>query len=242
MSVQALQVNKTGTTIQLTFATAFSQPPTVIVSPAYSSPVGNVETVTAISTTGCTIVSGNMAADYIVNVLAVDTSTTAFGSLPMQAGMLNKTSQTVTGESTGGRFSSSDPVTLLTSYWQGSTGGVGFLDTLDDSAATEFSVISGNMAANYYTNFLRANPGVGSESGKTLQAGIANKTGSGELRVYFATPFAAPPVVVLSPWWNDANAGVGRIDTVTQVTRDYFVVNSGNAAPNYFTSWMAFGS
>lgn len=242
MSVQALQVNKTVATIQITFAAPFSAPPIVILSPSWDSPVGNVETVTNVTATGCTIVSGNMAADYMVNVLAMDASTGNFGALPLQAGMLNKTAQKVAGESPATLFSSADPVTLLTAYWPGSNGGVGYLDTLDDCAASEFGVVSSNSAPQYYVNFLRANPGVGSAGGQTLQAGIANKTGGGELRVYFATPFTTAPVVVISPWWNDANSGVGQNDTVTQVTRDYFVVNSGNAAPNYFTSWMAFGS
>lgn len=240
MSVQALQVNKTVSTIQITFATAFSEPPIVLLAPVYGSPVGNVETVTNVTATGCTIVSGNMAANYMVNVLAVDPSIGSFGALPLQAGKLNKTGTTVKGESPSALFSSADPVTLLTANWVGSTNGVGYLDTLDDDTATEFTVTSGNMASNYFTNFLRADPGVGTAGGKTLQAGIANKVGGGQLRVYFAAPFEAPPVVVISPWWNDANAGVGRIDTVVEVTRDYFVIDSGNSAPNYFTSWIAF--
>ena len=45
-------------------------------------------------------------------------------------------------------------------------------------------------------------------------------------------------VVVVSP---NYRSGVGGIETISSVQSDRFQVTSGNAAPEYFVSWMATG-
>lgn len=242
MSIQVQNVPKTQPgSIDVTFATPFTEPPVVIVTPVFGSGVVCVETVTNITTTGCTITSNNAALDYSVNVLAATLGRSNFGNLVILANnqLKNKTAITVNLPS---GLTSPDPVTLLTSYWQNSTIGVGCVDTIDDLAASEFSVYSNNAATNYYTQYLCSNVGIGSVGNCTLQTGIANKTGQGTLRVYFTQPFNNPPTVLLSSWWNDANGGVSVIDTLCEVTANYFEVVSNNAATNYFTTWMAFGT
>ena len=73
-----------------------------------------------------------------------------------------------------------------------------------------------------------------------LQYGIAAKT-SASASVGFATPFGAPPNVVISPFWDGQRAEVGHAETLDRVQADRFVVASSNAAANYFVCWFAFG-
>jgi hypothetical protein len=75
-----------------------------------------------------------------------------------------------------------------------------------------------------------------------IETGTYNKTGSGIYRVYFQSPFSLPPVVFLSPWWNGTQGNLGSIETILDVTNEYFDAISGNAASNYFVNWMAFGN
>lgn len=245
MQLQTIKVLKNTGTITVTFPTAFNNVPIVIVSSFWSgssSPVGVSETVTAVSTTQCTITSGNAASNYYVSLLVVDMGQASFGALPIVAGNVPKTKGIVEINFPNGALSSPDPVILLTPFWQGSNAGVGAIDTLDNSAASECTVASGNQAnAGYLTAYVAANVGSGTVNGRTLTSGIANKPGSGPLRVYFPQAFNSTPNVVISPWWNDQNAGVGAVDTITNVTPTYFELTSPNAAQNYFVNWMAAG-
>jgi hypothetical protein len=245
MQLQTVKAQKTTGSITVTFPTAFSNVPTVIVSSFWSgssSPVGVSETVTAVSTTQCVITSGNAASNYYVSVLAVDTGQASFGALPIVAGNAQKNQGIIEINFPNGALSSPDPVILLTPLWQNSGTGVGAVDTLDNSGASECTVASGNQAsAGYFTAYVAADVGSGAVNGRSLISGIANKPASGLLRVYFPQAFKSAPDVVISPWWNDQNAGVGSIDTVTNVTPSYFELTSANAAHNYFVNWMAVG-
>jgi hypothetical protein len=245
MQLQTIKALKTTDSITVTFPAAFNNVPTVIVSSFWSgssSPVGVSETVTAVSTTQCVITSGNAASNYYVSVLAVDSGQASFGALPIVAGNKAKTTDIAEINFPSGALSSPDPVIMLTPFWLNSTSGVGAVDTLDNSAASECTVASGNQAsAGYFTAYVAANVGSGTVNGRTLISGIANKSAGGPLRVYFPQAFKSAPDVVISPWWNDQNAGVGAIDTVTNVTPTYFELTSHNAAQNYFVNWMAVG-
>ena len=66
--------------------------------------------------------------------------------------------------------------------------------------------------------------------------------GSGSYRIYFQSPFSAPPVVFLSSWWNGTQSVLGSIETVVDVTKEYFDAIADNAQSNYFVNWMAFGN
>lgn len=228
--------------VNVVFNTPFSEPPVVILTPFWENSngaVGGIPTVTSITNTGCTIVSNNHAtADYFVNVLAIDMSTQKIDALMVAVGSVLKENVTVK-VAYPNQFQSVNPVTLLTSFWNGSTGPVGNIDTLDQSSNKASTIVSNNKASNYFTNYVTIDLGSGNQGGTAFETGIVNKTGGGKQRVYFSQPFDVEPTVMLSPWWKDNNAQVGRIETVTKVTTDYFEYTSGNVASNYFVHWMA---
>jgi hypothetical protein len=74
-----------------------------------------------------------------------------------------------------------------------------------------------------------------------FEFGLVNKPKEGALTVKFKARFADPPVVVLTPYWEGQNSGVGFIETLDKVTHSEFTLVSGNAAENYFVSWLAIG-
>jgi hypothetical protein len=74
-----------------------------------------------------------------------------------------------------------------------------------------------------------------------LQSGTVLKSTAGAHEIQFRQPFASPPVVVISPFWNGSGAGVGSIETITSINENAFVVNSSNAASNYYVTWIAIG-
>jgi hypothetical protein len=246
MSLQVQSISQTTPgNLKVTFAQAYAAPPVVLLTPYWkgsNSQVGGILTVTDITTAGCTLTSINAAANFYVNVLAIDSNVSQIGSLKANSGSPAKTLNVLKIDFNP-VLSSPDPVVLLTSFWKGSAQSVGYIDTLDDSAASECSVMSSNQAAtNYFTNFVAMDPGITATDNKqTLQNGIANKLGQTQ-RVYFTQPFSSPPIVMLSPWWNDANAQVGSIETLTNVTNYYFEFTSKNMAANYFVNWVAVGN
>jgi hypothetical protein len=74
-----------------------------------------------------------------------------------------------------------------------------------------------------------------------LQSGTMLKSTPGAHEIQFRQPFASPPVVVISPFWNGSGGGVGYIETITSINENAFVVNSSNAATNYYVTWIAVG-
>ena len=74
-----------------------------------------------------------------------------------------------------------------------------------------------------------------------LQSGTVLKSTPGAHEIQFRQPFASPPVVVISPFWNGSGGGVGYIETITSINENAFVVNSSNAATNYYVTWTAVG-
>ncbi|MFK7786558.1 MAG: hypothetical protein AB8B56_15665 [Crocinitomicaceae bacterium] len=241
-NIQVKTVQKAASgALDVIFDQPYDEIPVVILTPYWEgsgSHVGSIPTVTEITKTGCKIVSRNAATNYFVNVLSASSGDTKLIDAHAQAGSVQKTGPSV-GFEYRPPFNTSDPVTLLTSFWNGSTGPVGNIDTLDDSGASEAKVVSGNSAVNYFTNYLTLEPGMRYGDDLRVDANIVNKTASGKLRVYFLERFDTPPTVSLSPWWDDANSGVGSIETLTKVTNEYFELVSGNAASNYFVSWVA---
>ncbi|HEY3770933.1 MAG TPA: hypothetical protein VGN44_19825 [Candidatus Angelobacter sp.] len=231
MAYQTFQLNKTGPTLNVTFNPPFAKPPVVIVTSSLmgGTRMDSVETVTAISTTGATIVSGNQASNYFVNVLAIDVDSQSVNGLPVIAGSAPKTGNNLNIQMSQPPLPS---VNLVSPFWQGSNGGVGGVETVIAETSSGTTVTSGNMAAsNYFAEYVNAALNVTAG----VQAGIVNKQGTVQ-RVYFTRQWLTPPYVFVSPWYT---SGVGNVEFITAVTDTYFEVTSGNHASNYFVSWMA---
>lgn len=251
MSIYITQEQRTGDNpILVNFPSPFEQAPAVLVTPfwkAEGSSVGSIETVlTPVTTNGCKISAGNQANNYVVNVLAIDPKDTSIGLLGINAGVQPKTQAGQTTINFAETLESNDPVVLLAPQW---TSTVGYTEELVSSAASEISTYSQNMAPGgaYSIEYLAADRGASPfqdpSTGYTqVETGTYNKTGSGIYRVYFQSPFSAAPIVFLSPWWNGTQGTLGSIETLLDVTNEYFDALSGNAAPNYFVNWMAFGN
>ena len=237
MTYQAYSVNKTGGTVVVPFKVPFAAPPIVLLTPYWkgqNSAVGSVPTVTEVSTTSVTISSGNQASNYFVNVLAVDATAESLDGLPISVGLVAKKSSTVDIGVSPPKPSAS----LLTASWPGQ-GGVSAVETVHSEDSTQgggpgITIISGNQAdTGYFVNYLCAAPGaVGG-----VEAGIVNKNG-GIQRVFFAKPFDEPPIVFVSPWWDNAG-GVRGVETISNVTTSYFDIVSDNQGANFFVSWVA---
>ena len=234
MAYQVFQVNKTGSTATVTFNPPFANPPVVIVMSSLigGSSMGSVETVTAISTTGATIISGNQAPNYWVNVLAIDVDSPRINELPVLVGSVPKTASTL--QIPLSHDAPLPSVNLLSPFWIGSSQGVSDVDTLTDESDGGITVVSGNAATSgYNTQYLNA--ALCADAG--AQTGIVNKQGTIQ-RVYFTRSWPYPPIVFVSPWWN-GGSGVGAKEFIREVTTDYFDVMSGNNAQNYFDCWLA---
>lgn len=74
--------------------------------------------------------------------------------------------------------------------------------------------------------------------GPNVQAGIAVKDVAGEMSISFPVPFQQTPIVVVS---SNFPGQVGPVEGISNVTPFDFTVNSGNTAPDYAVSWVAFG-
>jgi hypothetical protein len=262
MNIYITQQQRTsGDPILVNFPTPFAQPPAVLVTPFWQGEgksVGSVETVlTPITADACKISSGNQASNYWVNVLAIDPTETELGILGIDAGVHAKMQAGQTTVNFADPLKSNDPVVLLAPQW---TSPVGYTECLVASAASEISTYSQNMAPGgaYSIEYLAADRGASSfqvsngsaistgrdsTTGLTqIETGTDNKTGSGIYRVYFQSPFSKPPVVFLSSWWNGTQGNLGSIETLLDVTNEFFDAISDNVAANYFVNWMAFGN
>ena len=230
MAYQTFQLNKTGSTVNVTFNPPFAKPPVVIVTSSLmgGTRMDGVETVTAISTTGATIVSGNSASNYFVNVLAIDVDDQTMNGLPVIAGSAQKTGSNLTIQMALPPLPS---VNMVSPFWQGSNNGVGSVETVTGETSAGITVTSGNSGSNYFAEYLN----VATSDSAGMQTGIVNKQGTVQ-RVYFTRQWLNPPYVFVSPWFT---SGVGNVEFITAVTDSYFEVTSGNHASNYFVSWIA---
>ncbi|MBZ5489686.1 MAG: H-type lectin domain-containing protein [Acidobacteriia bacterium] len=243
MAIVYQQLKKTSNAdpLEVKFTSPTKSNPVVLVTPVWlhqTSQVRYIETVVqgSISKTGCKVVSDNFAPEnYYVNVVAIDSDTTQYGTLAFTEGAVAKTS-TQEDIDFSNTLSSPDPVAILTPTWSGS---VGYVETQISAAASEMSISSANMApSGYYVQYAAADRGRVSGANGVLETGSVNK-GQYQVRIYFSSPFKTPPVVIVSPWWDKQPNGVRYIETVVKVTRNYFEIVSGNAGENYFVNWMA---
>jgi hypothetical protein len=110
------------------------------------------------------------------------------------------------------------------------TAGVGALL----AAVTAPERANANMTAETYHHEARA-------SDLHVEWGLAPKANDGGYEVKFKRAFAEPPAVLLTPYWEGQGAAVGFIETLDKVSRHGFKAISGNAAENYYVSWVAIG-
>ena len=250
MSIYITSLPRKNGAIQVNFPSPFEQAPAVLLTSYWKgqgTPVGSVETVLSpVTANGCKISAGNQDSNYFVNVLAIDPKDTVIGTLGIQAGVHAKMVAGQTAINFADPLKSNDPVALLAPQW---TSPVGFTEYMVASAASEITTYSQNMATGgaYAIEYLAADRGASSFqdpfTGFTqMETGTYNKTGSQIYRIYFQSPFSAPPIVFLSPWWNGTQSTLSSIETLVDVTTEYFDAVSGNADPSYFVNWMAFGT
>ena len=250
MSIYITQLQRTTDPIMVGLPSAFDHTPAVLVTPFWRGQGESVESIETVLTTNltdeCKITSGNEATNYWVNILAIEPTLTSIGTLGVNAGVQAKMKTGQVTVNFADPLKSNDPVVLLAPQW---TATVGYTESLVASAASEISTYSQNMAPGgaYAIEYLAADRGASSFQDSTttftqVETGTCNKTGSGSYRVYFQSPFTQPPVVFLSSWWNGTQGTLGSIETLVDVTTEYFDAISGNADPNYFVNWMAFGN
>jgi hypothetical protein len=240
------QENKNAPEISVTFPTPFSAPPAILLTPFLqdgNAPLGSIDVVVNPTTTGCDILSGNQAANFFVNILAIDPQM-KIGDLQTYAGRRLNTRLGQTTINFPSALRSNDPVVLVSPEWTGQVGGVEFLYA---DAASEITIFSNNAAPDFYVDYFAADRGatVFDDPGSSYtlaENGTYNKLGVGLYRVYFEAPFSSPPVVFLSPWWDGSPGALGYVETLSTVTTEYFEAFSGSAASNYYVHWMAFGS
>jgi hypothetical protein len=246
MAITYQQVQKTASgKLNVKFPSPFATSNLIVLlSPVWlnqTNQVGFVETVIqgSISSTGCTISSGSFAPNnYFVNVVAIDTDMQQYGDLNVDASSAAKARPQRDIEFKH-RLTSPDPVAILTPSW---TSGVGYVETEIFSAASEINVASQNMAPNgYYVQCLAADRGRATGPNGVMETGSANK-GLYQMRIYFSSAFVNTPVVVVSSWWDKQPNGVGYVETIVNITPNYFEIVSENSGANYFVNWMAFAS
>lgn len=243
MAIFYQQIQKTSNTdpLEVTFNSLSTPDPVVLISPVWlhqNNHVGYIETVVqgSISQTGCKIVSNNWAPEnYYVNVVAIDSGMTKYGTLNITEGAIAKTDTQEDIDFTN-PLTNPDPVGILTPTWSGQ---VGYIETQISAAASEMTITSANHASSgYFVQYAAADRGRVIGPNGILETGSVNK-GQFRVRVYFSSPFASLPVVVVSPWWDKQPNGVGYIETITKITLNYFEIVSGNSGENYFVNWMA---
>jgi hypothetical protein len=74
-----------------------------------------------------------------------------------------------------------------------------------------------------------------------IQTGVAQKAAPGVLTINFPQPFNKIPVVVISPYWENAGQQSGNIDTINSISPSGFTIASQNASPIYYVTWIAVG-
>ena len=75
-----------------------------------------------------------------------------------------------------------------------------------------------------------------------IQSGSYQKSATGQYTVNFSQSYAAPPVVMLTPFWNGQNSNVGYVETVDTISNSNFTAFSSNVASNYYVGWVAIGT
>jgi hypothetical protein len=220
---------------RLAFGQIYQKPPIVLVTSSYKKEVGTVETVKEVRTDGCVITSGSYGDGYNLNIMVIDSALTNYGGLSLQVGSVSKPEKEAR-IALKTPLPSNYPTVILT---PASTKTVSYVEGVKTVSAKEIVIASSNI--NSQVNYAVCERGMGTVDGQTLMAGIVQRPTDGIQRVFFAQPFASPPVVCLSIWYDNAVASLHR-PTVTATTNEYFeYVLANGDHKNLFCEWMAFG-
>ena len=251
------------------FARRFHDPPTVVITPFWEDAgreVGHAETIGRVTTEGFVLYSNNAAPNYYVSWIAIgyigghddNVNYVSIGDLILEMGRTLKTDVSLTVP-LGYPFAR-PPNIQVSPFWDGQRSGVGHAETIGRVARQEFAVWSDNRASNYYVSWIAAGtsradlisrvdprfPGYSYQDfpvGGMLVRTIRCAVGLGGNMVFgLAIPaFAAPPTVVVSPFWEGQNRGVGHAETLDMVEPHAVGLAAGNGADNYFVSMLAIG-
>ena len=252
---------KTAVSETVEFARPFAGAPNVVISPFWDgqrAEVGHAETLERVQPTHFTVTSNNAASNYFVCWLALGrapgTSGTDIvlrhGDLVMLGGRQPKMAGT--SVTVAHNLGIDRPNVQVSPHWDSAGSGVGHAETINASDANAFSAASDNAAMTYAVQYLVAGARAGSRPGDSRVAEF--EVGDSILRIgRYARPdkgthayaitgadISDPhPVVIVSPHWETPNRGVGHAETLSHIEGHVFSTSSGNAAGNYFISWLA---
>jgi len=252
---------KTAASQSVAFATPFGAPPNVVISPFWdgqNAEVGHAETLERVAADRFELISNNAAGNYFVCWVALGRAPDAarpelvlrHGDLIMTGGRQVKMAQTSYVVSHG--LDLQLPTVQVSPHWDGAGRGVGHAETVNAVNGDEFSGASGNAAPTYGVQYLVAGARAGSRPADARVA--AFDVGDSILRIgrydrpnkgthnYAISGAAASdphPVVVVSPHWLTPSRGVGHAETLSEIGGHFFSTSSGNAASNYFVSWLS---
>jgi hypothetical protein len=145
---------------------------------------------------------------------------------------------------------STPPRVVLTPFWEDAEREVGHAETIGRVTEDHFLLFSDNRASTYFVSWIAVGYASGGRDENVdyvqagdlvLEFGRAPKTGV-SLTVPLRFPFAHPPNIQVSPFWEGQRRGVGHAETLSRVDRRSFDVWSDNRAPDYFVSWLAAGT
>jgi hypothetical protein len=228
--------------------------------------VGHAETIGRVAREGFVLYSNNGGADYYVSWIAIgyagrgrpsdNVNYVRIGDLILEMGRTLKTNVSLTVP-LGYPFAR-PPNIQVSPFWDGQRSGVGHAETIGRVTRNSFDVWSDNRAPNYWVSWIAAGtwrtdlapdeslPGWSYQDFPVRDMLV--RTVRGRFRDAHSHPvligapqFAAPPTVVVSPFWEGENRGVGHAETLNWVEPHMLMLTAGNGAPNYFVSMLAIG-
>lgn len=262
---------KTAVECLIPFARRFDTPPRVVVTPFWEEAgreVGHAETIDRVTEDDFVLFSNNAASNYFVSWIAVgyarggrashNVHFAQVGDLVLEMGRTPKTNVSVTSRLLF-PFAHT-PNVQVSPFWEGQRSGVGHAETVGRVAQRSFDAWSDNHAANYWVSWLAAGTGradlpprrsrrhpgltvsdfpVGDLLFKTLRYRL--RSGGVQNLSWGAPEFAAPPTVVVTPFWRGQGRGVGHAETLLRVEPHFLLLAGDNGAENYFVSILAVG-
>lgn len=262
LMVQCGCAKKTSADLTVDFATpSFGRESTVCISPFWAGQrceVGAAETIVGVNEDGSdfSLCSGNAADNYFVTWVAVGPRE-ARPLLASQSNGLSILHTNLTKElvshSVGwpeGLFGGT-PNFQVSPFWRGGSGGAAHAETINSVTAESAAGASDNVRSDrtQLVSTITTGPSAAGSDGvdtfsvgeMLIETGVVPKVNS-VLRHPFKSRFAAPPVVLVSPFLARPTSGVNREETINDIRPNFFEVASGNSHhSDYFVSFLAIG-
>ena len=265
-SIQHGYVHKTGVQCRVDFPRPFQNIPTVVITPFWERSgrdVMHTETIGVVTNDHFMLFSDNGGSNYYVSWIAVGYTRAArnsnivdIGDLVIETGRTAKTDVALTVPLT--HPFARPPIVQVSPFWEGQGSGVGHVETIGRVAERSFDVSSDNKASNYYVSWLAVGTGradltpEGSPGWLTqdfpVRGGTLVRTIRGRMEKAHASlptsigpAFGGEPTVVVSPFWEGQNRGVGHAETIDWIEPHYVGLSANNGASNYFVSMLAIG-